>query len=120
MRWGWSDDAKGKHFSWAPPAWAVGPLLPGSSRCLGHPLNPLSSAPAAPRVRRLGGWVLVQLHDARVHWVHGPRALHSLQSSTVAGTHSTVGWGWGVRVPGIAGVDTERPERVCIYSHFPR
>ena len=96
MRWGWSDDAKGKHFSWAPPAWAVGPLLPGSSRCLGHPLNPLSSAPAAPRVRRLGGWVLVQLHDALVHWVHGPRALHSLQSSTVAGTHSTVGWGWGV------------------------
>ena len=29
--------------------------------------NPLSTAPAAPWVHRLGGWVLAQLHDTRVH-----------------------------------------------------
>ena len=83
----------------------------------GAPLNPLTMVPEAPRVRGLGGWVLEQVPACTGSVGH--RLQQPPVSRGQAAAHSAVGWGWGVRGPGTAGADTERPVRVCKHSHFP-
>lgn len=91
--------------------WAFSCLGPAAA--LGHPQTPLSTALQLQGCA-FGGWVLVQLHDARVHWVHG----HDFREPPVF--HSSwdpqhCGLGVGCESPGTCWKrHTERPERVHI------